>query len=102
MAENVETDLLYRIQIPFKQLGISYKPESMISINIESGTSKMNKNGPPEMGNKPDGAMTGGRRPEGGMLGGRKPGMVQERMEDMNQLLTPIKIKLKKVRLSVD
>lgn len=101
MFMDTNGDLLYQLCIPLKQLEIDYNPENLLSVNLESGEAKM-KGQPGKMkGERPGGGMAGGGMPGGRMpSGNRNPEMMQNRMNDFNQMSTPIKIKLKKVRLS--
>lgn len=108
---NESGDILYLLTIPFKSLGIENKYDMYLSLNLESGhlSEEMRQGG--MIGGRP-GGMSGGRpggaggrtgnmgggRP-GGMRGGGNPQMMQQKMQERQQLSTPIKIKLKKVKL---
>lgn len=108
---NKSGDILYLLTIPFISLGIEYKPDMYLSLNLESGYLSEDMKPERMTGDRP-GGMSGGRPGGAGgrsgnmgggspgeMRGGRNPQVTQQRIQERQQLSTPIKIQLKKVKL---
>ena len=97
-------ELQYLLTIPYKRLGIDIN-NSLISLNMESGSLDIDNYSqrPSGGGGMNGGKGTGGGRKQG-MGGGRQggsgnPEMRNQMIAEKQELSTPIKIKIKKIKL---
>ena len=111
MSFNEYNELEYQLKMPFKYFNIDLKKNRLISINMESGSLDMGNSASRQAGFNAGG---GGGRPGGGggqgMGGGMGKGghqgggsgMQNQKMGARQELLTPIKIKIKRIELFSD
>lgn len=104
MRFNESQELEYSLKIPFHEIGLINNQNKIISLNMESGASKVESQnrGPGGSGSSrgPGGSGGLGGAPggmQGGHGGGRQGGAPQ--MQQSQDMTTPLKIKIKKIEL---
>lgn len=105
MRFNENEELEYDLSIPLKKLGINTIENNIISLKLESGTinigneSRPGPTGRSGMGERNEGGGGHGGGHGGGRGGPGGQGMQQGNMQNKQGLSTPIKIKVKKIKL---